>query len=187
VLGEGAAFLVLESLESARQRGAIPLARLAGWSIRSDPSLRAGMDESGTSLAETIRDALRNAGMSPEDIGYLNTHGTGTRLNDLAEARAIHQVFGSTNPGVPCSSTKPVTGHCLGASAAIEAVIGILALQHHCAPPTGACLEHDPECEIRVIRGEGMKFDARAVLSISSGFWGNQAALVFDKTTDFAR
>jgi 3-oxoacyl-[acyl-carrier-protein] synthase II len=179
VIGEGAGFLVLETLASARRRGVPCLARLAGWALRTEAHDRAGMDASGKSLAEMMQRALASAGLPAAAIGYINTHGTATPLNDLTEARAIQKVFQNCVPSPACSSTKPVTGHCLGASAAIEAIITIEALRQQVAPPTANCLQPDPACAINLIREHAHCQEMKAAMSIAAGFWGNQAALIF--------
>jgi 3-oxoacyl-[acyl-carrier-protein] synthase II len=152
--GEAGAFLVLESERSAKQRGANIHARLAGWSVAAEGHQRTGISETARGLRQVIADALACSGFVPEQIGYVNAHGTGTRLNDTQEAKALRDIFPH---GVPVSSTKPVTGHCTGAAGALEAIITIAALQHRQLPPTANCLP----------------------LSNSSGFWGHNAALIF--------
>lgn len=179
VLGEGAAFLVLETAASARRRHARRHARLAGWGLATDPGERAGMRDDASGLANAMRDALALAGFDPARIGYINAHGTGTLLNDLQEARAIRRVFGDTSPRV--SSTKPITGHCMGATAALEAVISIQALNHGALPPTLNCDTPDSACPERLVRGAPQPCDLSAVMTNSSGFWGNHASLIFAK------
>jgi 3-oxoacyl-[acyl-carrier-protein] synthase II len=178
MLGEGAGFLVLETLAAARQRGVEPLALLAGWFIGAEGRERAGMDSSGEGLARVLRESLAAASLVPAEVGYLNLHGTGTRLNDLAEAQAVRIVFGDDGPP-GCSSTKPITGHCMGAGAALEAIISIEALRRQLLPPSANCDQPDPECAIDLVRGQPRPAAVRAALSLSSGFWGNQGALVF--------
>jgi len=175
VLGEGAAFLVLETLASAQKRGVRPLARLAGWAIGSEAGERTGIHETGDALRQVMNEALALAKLSPDQIGYVNTHGTGTRLNDRVEARAVREVLG----GVPCSSTKAVTGHCLGAAAAIEAIICLKALEAQLLPPSVNCAEPDPGCPVNLILGPPRAAQFAAALSNSCGFWGNNAALLF--------
>jgi 3-oxoacyl-(acyl-carrier-protein) synthase len=179
VLGEGAGFLVLETLSSAQARGAVIQGCLRGWAAGTDPGGRAAPSESAVGLGHTIDRALEFAGLSAEEIDYVNVHGTGTRLNDQSEARALARTFGSRMPNVPCSSTKPVTGHCLGATAALEAVLCLMALARQKIPPTLNCLELDPECPLDVVPHRGRPHSLRQVLSLSQGFWGHVAALVF--------
>jgi 3-oxoacyl-(acyl-carrier-protein) synthase len=179
VLGEGAGFLVLESLVSAQRRGTHPLARLAGWSLAAEGDERVGMDRSGASLGRVITAALALAEVPPAALGYVNAHGTGTKLNDLAEANALRLALGEAASLVPCSSTKAVTGHCLGASAALEAVIAIQAVQSGRLPGTANCRTPDPGVTLNVRRASAGPLAVRSALSVSAGFWGNQAALVF--------
>jgi len=179
VLGEGAGFLVLESLASAQRRGAPVLARLAGWALAAEGGERVGMDQTGASLSHVITEALAVARVAPAQLGYINAHGTGTVLNDMAEANALHLALGEASSNVPCSSTKAVTGHCLGASAALEAIITIHAIQSGCLPGTVNCRNLDPEVKLNLLRANTGPTAIESALSVSAGFWGNQAALVF--------
>jgi len=181
LLGEGAAFLVLESAQSAARRGVKAHAELAGWAFGSDHAHCASPAEDGECLAQVMTQSLAVAGMGPGDIDYINLHGTGTKLNDRLEALSMRRAFGERSCAVPCSSTKPITGHCLGASAGIEAVISILSLQRQCMPPTAGCAELDPECNVDLIRGQARPAQLRAVMSNSLGFWGNNASLIFSR------
>ncbi len=178
VLGEGAAFLILETEAGARQRGANILAHLSGWAMSSEAHDRVGLDATGESLARIMTQAIHRSSLVPGEIGYINLHGTGTRLNDLAEAHAVQRVFGAE---VLCSSTKPVTGHCMGASAALEAVIAIESLRRQVVPPSANCQQQDAACAIHLVREKASAFRARAVMSTSLGLWGHQAALVFSR------
>lgn len=178
VLGEGAGFLILESHTSARRRGVSVLARLAGWALASEGAERVGMDRSGASLSRVLVEAAVMAGIEPGQLGYINAHGTGTVLNDLAEANALALAFGDT-PRVPCSSTKAVTGHCLGASAALEAVIAIGAIQSGRVPGTANCRTQDPGVKLNLLHASSGPGEVASALSVSAGFWGNQAALIF--------
>jgi 3-oxoacyl-[acyl-carrier-protein] synthase II len=182
-LGEGSGFLALESAESARRRGATVLARLSGWATGIDDSGRAGMDQTGAFLAKIATEALAVAGLDPGRIDAVNAHGTGTRLNDSAEAQGLRTLFGDRTMAVPCSSTKPVTGHCLGATGAIEAVIGVESLRHQWVPPTANCRELDPECPLHVLRAKAQPARLRHLLSTSLGFWGYHAALIVSEAT----
>ncbi|MFM8363813.1 MAG: beta-ketoacyl-[acyl-carrier-protein] synthase family protein [Verrucomicrobiota bacterium] len=180
VPGEGAAFLVLESLAHAKRRGAVPLARLSGWSCGMDGAGRTDIDPHGAGLARAIRSSLASAGLKPSDIDHINTHGTGTPQNDLGESRAIESVFGSE---VPCVSIKPVTGHCMGASPALEAVACIQSLRHQLLPGSPSSTPQDTDCRIR-IPAEPVQAPIRHVLSNSSGLWGAHACLVFSRLAD---
>jgi 3-oxoacyl-[acyl-carrier-protein] synthase II len=182
VLGEGAAFLVLEPLDAARRRGARIHARLAGWAIGADHGHDTAPPEDGAGLVQVMHQALRLANCDPEDLDYINVHGTGTVLNDRCETLAMRRLLGTRGDRVPCSSTKPVAGHCLGASPALEAVISVLALRNQAIPPTANCVELDPECSLDVVAGEARPGRLRVVMSNSLGFWGNNAALIFADT-----
>jgi 3-oxoacyl-[acyl-carrier-protein] synthase II len=179
MMGEGAGILVLERLSSAKNRGAPILARLSGWAAGSDDGGRTGVTADGTGLARVTRRALDRANLAPSQIGYVNAHGTATRLNDPVEARVLNSVFGDGHVP-PTSSTKPITGHCLGATPALEAIITIGALTNGCLPPTANHERLDDECRLDVIGGSARPTTARAALSTSLGFWGVQAALVFE-------
>ena len=179
VLGEGAGFLVLESQASAQRRGANVLARLTGWALAAEGEERVGMDRTGVSLSRVLTEALAMAGVSPAQLGYVNAHGTGTVLNDLAEANALRLALGDAAARVRCSSTKAVTGHCLGASAALEAVISIQAIREGRLPGTANCQTLAPEMKLNLLRASCGPGEVRSALSVSAGFWGNQAALVF--------
>jgi 3-oxoacyl-[acyl-carrier-protein] synthase II len=177
--GEGSAFLLLESLDSARRRGQRPLARLSGWSTQVDIAGRAGVHEEGHGLVNNARQALGVAGLTAGQIDYVNAHGTGTRLNDAAEARAMRTLFGDHANNLSCTSTKPITGHCLGATAALEAVISLEALARQTIPPTANCLDPDPDCPINPLPRTAAARKLRHVMSNSLGFWGYHASLIF--------
>jgi 3-oxoacyl-(acyl-carrier-protein) synthase len=181
VLGEGAGFLVLETEAGARQRGANILARLSGWSVRAEGGERTGISERADSLVRVMRESLELAGVAADEVDYLNAHGTGTVLNDRQEAVAMRRVFGERAASVPCSSIKPVTGHCMGAAGALEAVLCVEALHHQMVPPTPNYLTIDPACGLNIVAGAPQPQSLRHVLSNSSGFWGNNAALLFSR------
>jgi len=181
-LGEGSGFLVLESARSAASRGVRVLARLSGWSTSIDQSGRAGVTHDGSGMVEAAGQALRLAGLNPAQIDHINLHGTGTQLNDLAEARAINRVFGEHAARLPCISSKPVTGHCLGATPALEAVLCVEALGRQVVPPTANCHELDPKCAIDVVTGSPRAVRLNHVMSNSLGFWGYHGSLIFSKT-----
>jgi len=181
VVGEGAAFLVLERLDDARRRGAHCHARLAGWSVGAEAGSRAGLEQSGTELARVIHEALKIAGISLENIGYINAHGAGTVQGDRMEARALEKVFNRHLKRIPCSSTKPVTGHCLGATAAIEAIICLLAMEHGTIPPTANLQQPEADCPLWLPQKAIPMPGFSAALSTSAGLWGNLAELIFSK------
>jgi 3-oxoacyl-(acyl-carrier-protein) synthase len=180
VLGEGGAFLVLERLGA--RPDAKPLAHLAGWSMTTESSGRTGMREDGSSVVRSMQQALELAQMSPREIAYVHAHGSGTVLNDFAESAALARVFGER--GVPCSSTKPITGHCLGATPALGAVICIETLRHQKLPPAVNCAQPDPRCPVQLVTPETRPRPFTSVLSNSIGFWGYHASLVFSAATN---
>ncbi len=173
VPASGSGFLVLESLDHAQNRGAQVHALLSGYSMRSDASHMTSMSSSGDSIVRAIDEALSKANGSM--IGYINAHGTATRLNDALEARALNRVFGSKTL---VSSTKPLTGHLLGASGAVEAVISIVAMKEGVLPPTMGLEE--PEIDLDFVREE-RGGEVGSVLSLNYGFGGHIGAVVFDK------
>jgi 3-oxoacyl-[acyl-carrier-protein] synthase II len=180
-LGEGSAFVVLESAQSAARRGAQVLAQLSGWSTTVDHSGRSGVREDGAGMVEAASQALKLARLKPPQIDHVNLHGTGTRLNDLAEARAVRQVFGKHAESLPCISSKPITGHCLGATPALEAVLCIEALRRQAVPPTANCHHLDPECGLDLVNGAARTARLDHVMSNSLGFWGYHASLIFSR------
>ena len=179
VLGEGSAFLVLETLEGARARGAVPLARLIGWAYGCDVSSRTA--SAGDGVVQVIEAALNTAELAASEIDYLNLHGTGTPLGDFTEAEIMGRVFGE-KATVPCSSTKPVTGHCLGGTPALEAVLAVQALERQTIPPSANCPNQDPCCQINLVKGSAEGAQLRTVMSNSLGFWGQCASLIFAKS-----
>lgn len=177
--GEAAAFLVLEIAGHAHARHLEPIALLAGWAMGSEAHNRVATRADGAGLAAVLRQALDRASVSPEQIGYLNAHGTGTLVNDAAEAAAIRSVFGTAEQQPLVSSTKPVTGHAFGAAAALEAVIVLEALKTQLAPPTPTCTEPDLTLGLNLVLDQPRRIEKPYGISTSLGFWGNTAALVF--------
>jgi 3-oxoacyl-[acyl-carrier-protein] synthase II len=174
-LGEGAAMLCLESLEHAEERGAEILGELTGYGAASDPHHLTQPDPEGDAAFEAMAAACDSARVAPSQIDYINAHGTGTPLNDAAEALAIRKLLGSAN--VPASSTKSSVGHLLGAAGAIEAVVCLMALREGWLPPTSTVREIDSSCDFPFVR-EPTRAEPRCVLSNSFGFGGANAALV---------
>ncbi|MCE6996437.1 beta-ketoacyl-[acyl-carrier-protein] synthase family protein [Saccharothrix sp. S26] len=179
VLGEGAGVLVLERAEFARARGATVHAQVLGWGATSDGYHPTTPRPDGSSAAESMRLALRDAGLSTADIGYLNAHGTGTKAGDAAETMAIRGVYGDDMP--PVSSTKGVTGHMLGASGVVEASIAIMALRKGVLPPTHNLDDPDPACDLDHVRGEPRTTDVAAVMSNSFGFGGHNVSVILGR------
>jgi 3-oxoacyl-[acyl-carrier-protein] synthase II len=184
VIAEGAAILVLESLEHARARGAEILAELAGYGCSTDGYHITLPDPEGKGAAAAMRNALATAGMSPEHIDYINAHGTGTPAGDDVEARAIVSVFGSHAMKVAVSSSKSVFGHLLGASGALESAVCIWAIQDNVCPPTINLDYPDPECcGLNFVPHHPQERPVNAVMNNSFGFGGHNVALVFQRFT----
>jgi 3-oxoacyl-[acyl-carrier-protein] synthase II len=179
VLGEGAGVLVLERAAHADGRGAPGYAAVLGWGATNDAHRVMTPRPDGEGAAASLRRALADADLGPRDIGYLNAHGTGTRLGDLAEAAAIRAVFGQDGP--PVSATKAVTGHLLGASGAVEAAVCVSALGRGLLPPTHNLEDPDPGCALDHVRGAARESRAEAVVSTSFGFGGHNVSLVFGR------
>ena len=177
VLGEGAAVLVLEDAERATRRGANIYAELVGYDCSSDSSHITKPDASGQT--RTILNALREAQLQPQDIHYINAHGTATLAGDIEETKAIKQVFGAHAAKVPVSSTKSMHGHLMGATGAVEFMAAVLALHKQTIPPTINLHEPDPECDLDYVPNQGrsdVKLDA--VMSNSFAFGGSNAVLI---------
>ena len=177
VLGEGAGALVLESEQSARARGARIYAEMAGYGACADATHLSSPDPAGQ--ARAMQMAMRDAGLSPEDIGYINAHGTATQLGDVVETQAIKVAFGSAAQKVAVSSTKSMHGHLMGAAGAVEMIAAVLALERHALPPTAHLWDPDPACDLDYIpniarHGVGLS----AVISNSFAFGGANAVLV---------
>lgn len=174
VLGEGAGVLVIESRRSAAARGARVRAVLAGAGMAGDGGPRTNIDEQATGLLRSMEQAAADAGLQARDIGHINAHGTGTLRNDAAEALAIEKFFGGNRPA--CSATKPVTGHCAGASAAMEVILCVQALENQALPPTANC--ENPAFDLDVVRGEARAARLNAACSTSLGFWGVASCII---------
>jgi nodulation protein E len=175
VLGEGAAVVVLETLDHARSRGATPLAELAGFGQSCDAGDPVHPDPEG--MAAAIRAALRDAAMAPGEVDYVNAHGTGTESNDAAEARALHRALGPAARRVSVSSTKSLHGHALGASGALELVATLFALCEGVVPPTANWLGPDPQCDLDVTPNRARERPVAAALTSSFAFGGLNAVL----------
>jgi beta-ketoacyl-acyl-carrier-protein synthase II len=184
VMGEGAAVLVLESEQGARLRGATILAEVVGYGASADAFHITAPREDGSGGALAIRQALRTAGASPNDIDYINAHGTATVLNDLAETRAIKLALGETAYAVPISSTKSMTGHMMGATAALEAVFCVQAIRTGVLPPTAHLETPDPECDLDFVPLQARRATVRLALSNAFGFGGHNSVLAFRAYAD---
>ncbi len=181
VMGEGAAVLVLEELEFAKGRGATILAEISGYGHTNDAYHVSAPAENGYGAVLCMRQALQNANLSVNQIDYINAHGTSTPLNDKSETAAIKTVFGEKAYQVPISSTKSMTGHLLGASGALEAVICVLVLEHQFIPPTINYETPDPECDLDYVPNQGRAATVRHILSNSFGFGGHNASIILSQ------
>jgi len=178
VMGEGAGIVVLESLSRARARGARIWGEVAGYGASADASHIAAPRPDGGGAVAAMQAALDDARVSPSAVDYLNAHGTGTVLNDAIETTAIKKVFGPAAGTLPVSSTKPVTGHLLGAAGAVGAIICLQAMAAGVIPPTINYAEPDPACDLDYVPNKARQADLRTVMSNSFGFGGHNACLV---------
>jgi len=179
VVGEGAGIVVLESLEHAQRRNAPILAEIVGYGMSGDAYHMTQPEENGDGAYRVMMAALKDAKLSPGDIGYVNAHGTSTPIGDVIETRALKRVFGERAKQVPISSTKSMTGHLLGGAGGLEAGISVLALHDQVLPPTINLENPDPECDLDYIPNHARKASVEFALSNSFGFGGTNAALVF--------
>jgi 3-oxoacyl-[acyl-carrier-protein] synthase II len=185
VMGEAGAVVVLEELERARARGAKIYAELLGYGVSSDAQHITEPDPSGENPARAMTMALGDAGVDPGEVDYINAHGTSTPLGDAAETRVIKLALGEENARkTPVSSTKGATGHCLGASGAVEAMFSILAVERGVLPPTINYEDPDPKCDLDYIPNESREADVRTAVSNSFGFGGHNATVVFRRFED---
>jgi 3-oxoacyl-[acyl-carrier-protein] synthase II len=181
VMGEGAAILVLETEQHARQRGAEILAELAGYAATADAFhvTAPAEDGSGGSLAMCL--AMQSAGVNADQVDYINAHGTATQLNDLSETRAIKAAFGDLAYNIPISSTKSMTGHMMGATGALEAMFCVQAVRNNIIPPTIHYDTPDPECDLDYVPNQARELAVDIALSNAFGFGGHNAVLVIKK------
>ncbi|MFE6051825.1 beta-ketoacyl-[acyl-carrier-protein] synthase family protein [Kitasatospora sp. NPDC056446] len=178
VLGEGSAVFVLEELQSARARGARIYAEVAGFATRSNAFHMTGLRPDGKEMAEAIRVALDEARLAPQDIDYINAHGSGTKQNDRHETAAFKRSLGDHAYRTPVSSIKSMVGHSLGAIGSIEVAASLLAMAHDVVPPTANLHTPDPECDLDYVPLTAREWKTDAVLSVGSGFGGFQSAIV---------
>lgn len=181
LMGEGAGILILESEEHARKRGAKVYATLAGTAMTSDANHLTAPHPEGLGAIAAMKLALAEANLKPEDIDYINAHGTSTPINDPTETTAIKQTFGEHAYKLKVSSTKSMTGHCIGAAGGIEAIISIKALEHQYFPPTINLDEPDENCDLDYVPNQGETGSIQAVMSNSLGFGGHNGIVVFTK------
>ena len=178
VMGEGACVLVVEELEAARKRGATIYAEILGYGASNDAHHMAQPDPDFVGVAEMMRRALAGAGVEPDQVGYINAHGTSTPLGDLAETNAIKEVFGKHAYDLAVSSTKSVTGHCFGAAGAIEAMMCVLAIHEGVLPPTINYRNPDPECDLDYVPNEKRETRVDVALSNAMGLGGHNGCVL---------
>ncbi|GGA73944.1 beta-ketoacyl-ACP synthase II [Ornithinibacillus halotolerans] len=181
VMGEGAGILILETLETALERGATIYAEIVGYGATGDAYHITAPAEHGEGAARAMQHALRDAGLKPKDVDYINAHGTSTDLNDKYETEAIKTIFGDHAYKLAVSSTKSMTGHLLGAAGGVEAVIAAKAINDGVIPPTINYETPDPDCDLDYVPNEARKQDVNVVVSNSLGFGGHNVALIFKK------
>jgi 3-oxoacyl-[acyl-carrier-protein] synthase II len=186
VVGEGAGILILEELEHAKARGAKILAEIIGYGMSADAFHITGMAPEGEGCARAMRNAIKTAGIRPEEIDYVNAHATSTPLGDALETNAIATVFGehATSHKLKISSTKSMTGHLLGGAGGLEAGITILAMQHGELPPTMNLMDPDPACTLDYVPNKPVKAHVDIALSNSFGFGGTNGSLIFRRYTE---
>ena len=181
VIGEGAGIMVLEDYEHARKRGARIYAEIVGYGMSSDAYHITMPDETGEGSALAMERALKDAGVSPEEVDYINAHGTSTPLNDRTETLAIKRVFGDAAYRIPISSNKSMIGHLLGAAGAVEAIFTVLSIYHGIIPPTINHENPDPECDLDYVPNHAREKEIKVAISNSFGFGGVNACLAFRK------
>ncbi len=181
VMSEGSGMLVLEELDHALARGAEIYAEVSGYGLSSDAYHIAAPPEDGEGAARCMRAALKNADLEPEEVDYINAHGTSTPLNDRCETLAIKSVFGDHAFKLAISSTKSMTGHMLGAAGGIESVFTALSVKHQIAPPTINLHEASPECDLDYVPNKARKMDIRSAISNSFGFGGTNAVIAMKR------
>jgi 3-oxoacyl-[acyl-carrier-protein] synthase II len=182
VLGEGAGTLILEDLDHARARGAQIYAEVLGVGFTADAHHQTNPSEEGP--ARAMRLALRQANRRPEDVAYVNAHGTSTPIGDKNETAAIKAVFGDHARRLAVSSTKSMVGHLLGASGAVESIACILAIRHGVVPPTVNLERPDPECDLDYVPNQARRMEVEVAMNNSFGFGGHNAVAVFGKCRD---
>ncbi len=181
VMGEGAAVLVLEELEHAQKRGAKIYVEVVGFGATSDAYHITSPAPDGEGAARAMKRAMEDANIKPEEINYINAHGTSTHLNDLTETLAVKKALGEAAKNVMMSSTKGNTGHLLGAAGAIEAIICVKAIENKLVPPTINYKEKDEECDLNIVPNETVKADIKVAMSNSLGFGGHNSSIILKK------
>ena len=181
VMGEGSGIVVLEEYESAKKRGARIYAEVLGYGLTADAHHLTAPSPGGEGAARCMQMALDTAGLNPQDVDYINAHGTSTPFNDLYETMAIKSVFGDHARKLMISSTKSMTGHLLGAAGGVEAIFSLLAMARGVVPPTINYTEPDPECDLDYVPNEARQADVKVAISNSLGFGGTNATILFRK------
>ena len=181
VIGEGAGLVILEELEFAKKRGARIYAEMVGYGMTADAFHITMPDETGSGAIRVMQKALKDAGVEPEQVDYINAHGTSTPYNDKFETAAIKKTFGEHAYKLAVSSTKSMTGHLLGAAGGIEGVFSVLAIHHNILPPTINYFNPDPDCDLDYVPNEPREMEVNFALSNSFGFGGTNAALLFKR------
>jgi 3-oxoacyl-[acyl-carrier-protein] synthase II len=184
LLGEGAAFVVMEERSYALARGARIYAEVVGHGRSCEAHHSVSPHPEGLGMHRAMEKAFRNARIHPDEVDYINAHGTATEANDVAETRAIKRMFGSRARQIAISSTKPVTGHLLGAAGAIETVVCALALHHREIPPTMNLKEPDAECDLDYVPGVSRPYPINVALNLGCGFGGKNSCLVLKRHAD---
>ncbi len=184
VMGEGSGVLVFEELEHARKRGAHIYGEVVGFGMTADAYHLTDPDPNGKALGKAIRDALQMGGLRPEEIDYINPHGTSTPLNDRVETKVIKDIFGKQAYRIPISSTKSITGHLMGAAGGVEAIAVLLAIEKGIVHPTINYEFPDPECDLDYVPNEAREKEVNIALSISAGFGGVNSAILIKKFED---
>jgi 3-oxoacyl-[acyl-carrier-protein] synthase II len=179
VIGEGAGFLLLEELEHAKARGARIYAEVLGYGASDDAYHIAAPEESGAGMAQAMRAALREAGLAPEDVDFINAHGTSTKLNDKTETRALKLVFGDHAYRIPITANKSMIGHLLGAAGGVEAAFTVMSLATGIIPPTINYEEPDPDCDLDYTPNTARELSVSVGMSNSFGFGGTNASVIF--------
>ncbi|MEA1081633.1 beta-ketoacyl-ACP synthase II [Marinobacter qingdaonensis] len=184
VLSDGAGVMVLEDLEHARKRGATIYGEIVGFGMSDDAHHITAPPETGEGAARSMKNALRDAGLDPAQVDYINAHGTSTQVGDVAEVAAVKSVFGDHASKLAMSSTKSMTGHLLGAAGAVEGIFSVLALRDGVLPPTINLDNPDEGCDLDFVANQSRKSDARVALSNSFGFGGTNGTLIFRRFED---
>jgi 3-oxoacyl-[acyl-carrier-protein] synthase II len=181
VLGDGAGVIVLEELEHAKKRNAKIYAEVNGYGMSADAFHMTLPSESGDGACRCMTNAIQDANINPEEIGYINAHGTSTPAGDVVEVRAVKKTFSKHANSLVINSTKSMIGHLLGAAGGVEAIASILSLQHQKVHPTINIFNQDPECDLDFNASESREIDIKYALSNSFGFGGTNGSLIFSK------